>query len=83
MTGMNKIKMAGLTLSEATISCATSSYENLCGLQQDLVKFSGEKCANDFFEDKWKSAGDEVRTKHYFEAMRRACDIPDMEDQRG
>jgi hypothetical protein len=74
---------AGLPLSEAFISCVMSSHDQLCDLQQDLLKFSGEKCATDNFEGKWRSAGKEVREKHYFEAMSRACAIPDMEDQRG
>jgi len=73
----------GLPLSEGVISCTTSSHDQLCSLQQDLLKFASEKCATDFFEEKWRSAGDEVRAKHYFEAMSRACEIPDMEDQRG
>jgi hypothetical protein len=78
-TGMD----TGLPLSESAISCATSSHDQLCTLQQDLLKFAGEKCANDNFEEKWRSVGDEVRAKHYFEAMSRVCEVPDMEEHRG
>jgi hypothetical protein len=73
----------GLSLSEAVIPCARSSHDQLCNLQQDLVKFAGDKCSTANFEENWRSTGNETRTKHYFEAMSRACEIPDMEDQRG
>jgi hypothetical protein len=75
--------MARLSLSEGVISSAILSHDQLCSLQRDLLKFAGEMCATDLFEEKWRSEGDDVRAKHYFEAMSRACGIPDMEDQRG
>jgi hypothetical protein len=81
MIGMDN-NTAGRSLSEAVISCGLSSHDQLCNLQQDLLKFASAKCATDNFEEKWRSVGDEVRAKHYFEAMSRACEIPDMEDQR-
>jgi hypothetical protein len=82
MTQMDNLNAGGFALSEGVISCATLSHDQLCSLQQDLMKFVGDKCATDDFEEKWRSAGDKVRAKHYFEAMSRACEIPDMEDQR-
>jgi len=55
----------------------------LCKLQRDLLRLATQKCAvYDKFEDKWRAAGSEVREKHYFEAMKRVCGFPDMEDQR-
>jgi hypothetical protein len=81
MANMNNV--TGLHLNENVISCTTTSHDQLCSLQQDLVKMASAKCATDNFEEKWRSAGDEARAKHYFEAMSRACEIPDMEDQRG
>ena len=40
------------------------------------------KSAEDDFPALWKAAGDEIRKKHYFTAMERICEIPDMEKQR-
>lgn len=74
---------AGLPVNEEFITCATTNHDQICTLQQDLLKLASDKCATDNFEERWRSAGNAVRTKHYFDAMRRACEIPDMECQRG
>jgi hypothetical protein len=67
---------------EPSISVFQFNHPTLCRLQQDLLDLAAEKCVVDNFEDKWRAAGPKEREKHYFEAMKRVCRMPDMEKQR-
>jgi hypothetical protein len=67
---------------ESSISASKANHRFLCRLQHEILAFVSEKCTVDNFEDKWRAAGPKLREKHYFEAMKRVCNISDMERQR-
>jgi hypothetical protein len=58
------------------------NHRTLCELQRDLQSVVGDLRIVHHFEDAWRAAGPTTREKHYFEAMRHVCAIPDMEGQR-
>jgi hypothetical protein len=77
----NRFASSGL-MKESSISVLKTNHLALCKLQRDIFSFATEKCTVDNFEDKWRAAGPKLREKHYFEAMKRVCDVSDMEAQR-
>lgn len=61
---------------------ALTAQQRLVELQDDIRTMCAQKSAEDDFPALWKAAGEDARKRHYFTAMERVCEIPDMEKQR-
>jgi hypothetical protein len=72
----------GSELDDAPIHVFPGIQADTCYLQRKLSSLATQKITEDGFADKWRAAGPTAREKHYFEAVKRVLDYPDIEIHR-
>lgn len=71
-----------LRITEVGLQQSSQVHGQLCRVQADIAALASEKCATDDFEARWRACSTAERKKHYFAAMSKVLEHPDMETQR-